>query len=273
MLTLQPEPNCEKAPTLLLPRQLLLGSFRVCVCRWLDQCDWSHDDKADRRTRSSKTGYVGQNLAQYTSSGYDSTPELTRMVDLWYNEIRDMRVENVHPWVTAGNTGVTGHLTQEIWSGTTKVGCGFMQFVTADGAYTQVGGGQSVHAKGFSINSFFSFLRSGCTATITRAATSKVEMCTFEHLKRGKTMIDAIRTKISEIKSCDSSFTRGGSDTVASRRRINFSRCNLPRSLKTFFPVSPLNFGGGTACQDPYEKERSPFRAIKNCTAKQDIQK
>ena len=119
-----------------------MGSFRVCVCRWLDQCDWSHDDKADRRTRSSKTGYVGQNLAQYTSSGYDSTPELTRMVDLWYNEIRDMRVENVHPWVTAGNTGVTGHLTQEIWSGTTKVGCGFMQFVTADGAYTQVGGGQ-----------------------------------------------------------------------------------------------------------------------------------
>ncbi len=53
-------------------------------------------------------------------------------------QIKYMLPKNIDPWSTAGNTGETGHLTQLLWSGSKKVGCGFIEFVTKDSWYTQV---------------------------------------------------------------------------------------------------------------------------------------
>ncbi len=50
-----------------------------------------------------------------------------------------MLPKNIDPWSTAGQTGVTGHLTQLLWAGSTKVGCGFIEFVKPNDFYTQVG--------------------------------------------------------------------------------------------------------------------------------------
>ncbi len=54
------------------------------------------------------------------------------------SQIKDMLPKNIDPWSTAGNTGVTGHLTQLLWAGSKKVGCGFISFVNKDGMYAQV---------------------------------------------------------------------------------------------------------------------------------------
>lgn len=53
---------------------------------------------------------------------YNQGAELEDAVDSWYSEVKDVVWSSDGKY--QGKTGVVGHLTQLLWKGTTKVGCG-----------------------------------------------------------------------------------------------------------------------------------------------------
>lgn len=76
--------------------------------------------KEDKMYHSDANGY-GENLAWMGGSGVDkimrTTPEATKM---WYSEIDNPGYDFENPGFTYG----TGHFTQVVWKGSTKLGCG-----------------------------------------------------------------------------------------------------------------------------------------------------
>ena len=84
-----------------------------------------HSDFATRN-------YCGENLAWYWSSR-GPVDVGTRPTDDWYAEIKD------YSWSAPGFGMNTGHFTQVVWKGTTKLGCGRSgDYITC--RYCDVGG-------------------------------------------------------------------------------------------------------------------------------------
>ncbi|XP_037069417.1 venom allergen 5-like [Pollicipes pollicipes] len=89
--------------------------------RWADQCASGHD-----QCRSVARFYVGQNLAWSWGGAKDWT---NRAIGQWFHgELPNFQQSGLK--FTSGRDpvsgGVIGHLTQVIWAGTTKVGCGYI---------------------------------------------------------------------------------------------------------------------------------------------------
>ncbi|KAI8332607.1 CAP domain-containing protein [Chlamydoabsidia padenii] len=70
--------------------------------KWTNRCVFQH----------SGSSQYGENIAM----GYGSW---NQVVAGWYNEVKDYDYSN------PGFSGSTGHFTQVVWKGTTKIGCGF----------------------------------------------------------------------------------------------------------------------------------------------------
>ncbi|CAO3582619.1 unnamed protein product [Absidia cylindrospora] len=70
--------------------------------KWTNRCVFQH---------SGNPSY-GENIAM----GYGSW---NQVVKGWYDEVKDYDYSN------PGFSGTTGHFTQVVWKGTTKIGCGF----------------------------------------------------------------------------------------------------------------------------------------------------
>lgn len=68
--------------------------------KWSDRCVFEHSH-----------GKYGENLAE-------GHPSWTAVVDAWYNEV------DMYDYSKPGFSMDTGHFTQVVWKGTTKIGCG-----------------------------------------------------------------------------------------------------------------------------------------------------
>lgn len=79
---------------------------------WAKQCKWKHS-----------YGRYGENLAMGTHMDGDMA------VRMWYNEINQYNFNN--PGFSKG----TGHFTQVVWKGTTRVGCAIVDCTGKPGMY------------------------------------------------------------------------------------------------------------------------------------------
>ncbi len=77
------------------------------------------------RTVEGLEGNTGENLAMAGGSGYVPgayKPNHAKPVKDWVDEVKDYDLVKKEPKPRAG---ATGHFTQVVWKGTTRVGCGF----------------------------------------------------------------------------------------------------------------------------------------------------
>lgn len=104
----------------------------ISAQRWTDQCISGHDEDASLPGMAS----VGQNFAQTGSSANSAETDMTKFVQMWYDEVADFDQSAVSAVTFAQppHTGVVGHYTQVVWAKTQQVGCGFIQFYK-DGFY------------------------------------------------------------------------------------------------------------------------------------------
>ncbi|KAF7993646.1 hypothetical protein HCN44_010241 [Aphidius gifuensis] len=87
--------------------------------RWATQCNFNHDE-----CRNTETFEAGQNIAiQSASDGYDSS--MTKLVTMWYDEVKDFDPQNVQHYVFDTKTG---HYSQLVWGTTRYFGCGIAKY-------------------------------------------------------------------------------------------------------------------------------------------------
>ncbi|MBG1241578.1 CAP family protein [Nostoc sp. NZL] len=84
---------------------------------------WAEKIASSGNFEHSNTPNVGENIyASYSSaSTVDPTTLGNGAVEDWYSEIKDYKYE------TPGFSSDTGHFTQVVWKGSTKLGCGAAQ--------------------------------------------------------------------------------------------------------------------------------------------------
>ncbi|MBW4614765.1 MAG: CAP family protein [Desmonostoc vinosum HA7617-LM4] len=84
---------------------------------------WAEKIASSENFEHSKTPNLGENIyASYTpATSVDPTTLGNGAVEDWYSEIKDYKYES------PGFSSETGHFTQVVWKGTTKVGCGAAQ--------------------------------------------------------------------------------------------------------------------------------------------------
>jgi len=92
--------------------------------RWTNQCNFRHD-----ACRDVDRYQVGQNLAKMSSSG-EITSDVEGLIQLWYDEVDKFDKNKVSKYEFDVNTG---HYTQVIWAGTTKIGCGRIIYKESNG--------------------------------------------------------------------------------------------------------------------------------------------
>jgi len=94
--------------------------------RWVDQCTNGHD----KNRRTGDFTYVGQNWAWTMSwKQEDQTEVAKKMVQMWYDEVKDIAEASRAKSGSPGSTGVVGHYTQVVWAESSEVGCGWMTSV------------------------------------------------------------------------------------------------------------------------------------------------
>ena len=84
---------------------------------------WAENIASSGNFEHSNTPNVGENIyASYSSeSSVDPTTLGNGAVEDWYSEIKDYKYES------PGFSSETGHFTQVVWKGSTKLGCGAAQ--------------------------------------------------------------------------------------------------------------------------------------------------
>jgi glioma pathogenesis-related protein 2 len=84
---------------------------------------WAEKIASSENFEHSNTPNVGENIyASYTSeTSIDPTTLGNGAVEDWYSEIKDYKYES------PGFSSETGHFTQVVWKGSTKLGCGAAQ--------------------------------------------------------------------------------------------------------------------------------------------------
>ncbi|MBE9003091.1 MULTISPECIES: CAP family protein [unclassified Nostoc] len=84
---------------------------------------WAEKIASSGNFEHSNTPNVGENIyASYTSeTSIDPTTLGNGAVEDWYSEIKDYKYES------PGFSSETGHFTQVVWKGSTKLGCGAAQ--------------------------------------------------------------------------------------------------------------------------------------------------
>lgn len=89
--------------------------------RWANQCVSNHDS-----CRNLENIAVGQNFASHSVSltSPDVKGTIVKMVDMWYDEVKDFSRDQVDHFEFVSNTA---HYTQVVWAETTAVGCGFIE--------------------------------------------------------------------------------------------------------------------------------------------------
>ncbi|PSN42953.1 Venom allergen 3 [Blattella germanica] len=95
--------------------------------RWANQCDFGHD-----KCRNVQRFKVGQNVFMSFSSGSNQnySPEWENAINGWYNEVDKYNKNEVQSYKFNSQTG---HYTQVVWADTSKVGCGYTAFRSANG--------------------------------------------------------------------------------------------------------------------------------------------
>jgi len=98
--------------------------------RWADQCQYEHDPSGGRTIPDKKMMPIGQNLAMRRAGGPMRNAEFPKMVQWWYDEVKDFNASTVGAFDSnpSIHTGQIGHYTQLVWAKTKKVGCGAIQF-------------------------------------------------------------------------------------------------------------------------------------------------
>ncbi|XP_063988420.1 uncharacterized protein LOC135168316 [Diachasmimorpha longicaudata] len=88
--------------------------------RWANQCHFAHDS-----CRNTADDYVGQNIASVAWSDKFHYDNVADMVNSWYNEVDQVDRNIVSSYQFSENTG---HYTQLVWAGTTRLGCGVTRY-------------------------------------------------------------------------------------------------------------------------------------------------
>merc|ERR1712055_445383 len=74
---------------------------------------------------------VGQNIGYIGTSRYErgaSVPDWGRMIQMWYDEVKDYTPELVPAFASPDSGAVVGHFTQVVWAKTHRVGCGYIVY-------------------------------------------------------------------------------------------------------------------------------------------------
>ncbi|XP_066581946.1 uncharacterized protein [Prorops nasuta] len=95
---------------------------------WADQCDFSHD-----QCRDIPRFQVGQNIAS-SSASEEKKGDVSKLVDMWYNEVNNFNKDEVKKF-SGANFMKIGHYTQLVWAKTNRLGCGLIEYHTADNWY------------------------------------------------------------------------------------------------------------------------------------------
>ncbi|XP_015585577.1 venom allergen 3 [Cephus cinctus] len=93
--------------------------------RWANQCNFGHDT-----CRIVDRFRVGQNVAIQATRGTTATSLLSRLVDLWYNEVKLFNNTHVSKYRFEPDVG---HYTQMIWADTHLIGCGAIRYIASNG--------------------------------------------------------------------------------------------------------------------------------------------
>lgn len=88
-----------------------------------NQCNFNHDCNRCRQVDDFK---VGQNLYQRMVSWSNPTPDWSKALESFYDEISIAPIKVL----TKFKGGPYGHFTQLVWAETWKIGCGYVAFAT-----------------------------------------------------------------------------------------------------------------------------------------------
>ncbi|XP_073831637.1 venom allergen-1-like [Musca autumnalis] len=115
------EPACRMATMEWDEELAYIASFNARQCQMVhDQC---------RNTETFK--YSGQNLAYSTYSGTPNYNNLfQRLFDMWYNEVKDVKMSHINSYPAGYSGPVIGHLTVMMADRNVRVGCAAVTYAT-----------------------------------------------------------------------------------------------------------------------------------------------
>ncbi|XP_043468656.1 venom allergen 5-like [Leptopilina heterotoma] len=91
--------------------------------RWANQCKFGHDT-----CRNVRRFGVGQNVAMAWTTG--SNPlSIKGLITMLYDEVAKFNPNQIKPFRF---TGETGHYSQMLWAASTRVGCGYVNYMNGN---------------------------------------------------------------------------------------------------------------------------------------------
>ncbi|XP_033214828.1 venom allergen 3-like isoform X2 [Belonocnema kinseyi] len=107
-------------PTKFMPDLAWDNELAIIAQTLADTCKFEHD-----KCRDVERFPVGQNIASIASTEPNFSPDLTRLVQMWYDEVKLFNGQDVSEY--SFNPAV-GHYTQLVWAKSLYVGCGVVKY-------------------------------------------------------------------------------------------------------------------------------------------------
>ncbi|XP_043468667.1 venom allergen 3-like [Leptopilina heterotoma] len=113
-----PQPRARNMPNMIWDLEIA-----NVAQRWANRCTFGHDT-----CRNVRRFGVGQNVAMAWTTG--SNPSSIRdLITMWYDEVAQFSPNQISPFRF---TGETGHYSQMLWATSTRVGCGYVNYMNGN---------------------------------------------------------------------------------------------------------------------------------------------